>query len=150
MFLESEPHGVHNRAQCSAAGQHNNQVTEFGIISVDCDGNLSTFSPELLGVQSPTYGDFCFGNIMTDDLARMAKNHKFKRVRKDIAAGVRLCAKTCEYYSFCGGGAPANKYFENGSFASTETMFCRYTIKLPLDIVLADLEESLSINCTRS
>lgn len=121
----------------------NDQVVPFGIVSVDCDGNLSTFSPELLGVNSPTYGDFSFGNILDGELARVPENPKFKRVLRDIRAGVRLCAESCEYFPLCGGGAPVNKYFENGSFASAETMYCRHTIQTPIDIVLADLEASL-------
>jgi uncharacterized protein len=124
----------------------NDQVVPLRMISIDCEGNFSTFSPELLGAKSSVYGDFCFGNIMTDDLSDITKNDKFSRVLEDIEAGLRLCSETCEYYFLCGGGAPSNKYFENGTFASTETMYCRYTVKMPIDIVLADLEEALDIN----
>jgi hypothetical protein len=38
----------------------------------------------------------------------------------------------------------SNKYYENGSFATAETMFCKYSVKLPLDIVLNDLEARLT------
>lgn len=137
-------------AQASIDDEHlippqNDQVAPFAIISVAYDGSISTFSPELLGMQSSAYGDFHFGNVMTGDLSDVAAGVKFQNVLKDIQTGVRLCADGCEYFSFCGGGAPSNKYFENGSFASTETMFCRYTIKTPIDIVLEDLEVSLGI-----
>lgn len=124
----------------------NAQVLPLRIVVVDCDGNFSTFSPELLGAQSSAYGDFRFGNIVTDDLSDITKSDNFNRAHEDIEAGVRLCAETCEYYELCGGGAPSNKYFENGTFASSETMYCRYTIKMPIDIVLADLEEALDIS----
>ncbi len=127
------------------AHKRNDQVMPFGIISVDCDGNFSTFSPELLGMKSATYEDFSFGNVVTGDFQEIVENEKFRHVLADIQAGVRLCSETCEYYAFCGGGAPANKYYENGSFATAETMFCRYTIKMPLDIVLADLESELEV-----
>jgi uncharacterized protein len=53
--------------------------------------------------------------------------------------------QTCAYYGYCGGGAPANKYYENGSFATAETIFCKYSVKLPLDIVLNDLEAELGV-----
>jgi uncharacterized protein len=132
------------------AYKHNDQVVPFGIVSVDCEGNFSTFSPELLGMQSTTYGDFSFGNVLTHDLAESLAGEKFRRVFADIEAGVGLCAQTCEYYSFCGGGAPSNKYYENGSFATAETMYCRYTLKLPLDIVLAELERSLGLARARA
>lgn len=124
----------------------NDQVVPYKIISIDCDGNFSTFSPELLGSKSPLYGDFSFGNIAAGDLLEMSSNEKFERVLADIRAGVKLCSETCEYYFLCGGGAPSNKYYENGTFASAETMYCRYTLKLPVDIVLAELEEDLGIN----
>lgn len=124
----------------------NGQVSPFAIISVAYDGSISTFSPELLGMKSSEFGDFYFGNVMTDDLSDLASRAKFQNVLKDIQTGVRLCADGCEYFSFCGGGAPSNKYYENGSFASAETMFCRYTIKTPIDIVLEDLEASLGLH----
>ncbi|HYJ87757.1 MAG TPA: cyclophane-forming radical SAM/SPASM peptide maturase GrrM/OscB [Pyrinomonadaceae bacterium] len=124
----------------------NDQVVPFAIISVAYDGSISTFSPELLGLKSPEYGEFYFGNVMTDDLTGVAASLKFQHVLSDIQAGVRLCSETCEYFSFCGGGAPSNKYYENGSFASAETMFCNYTIKTPIDIVLEDLELSLGLS----
>jgi len=123
----------------------NDQVTPFAIISVAYDGSLSTFSPELLGMKSSTYGDFRFGNVMEDDVRGMAETSKFKRVLEDIRAGVRLCSESCGYFSLCGGGAPSNKYYENGTFASAETMFCRCTVKIPIDIVLEDLEGALGI-----
>jgi uncharacterized protein len=135
-----------SNASAEDVSGRNDQVVPYKIISVDCDGNFSTFSPELLGLNIPVYGDFSFGNIMVDHLADMTRNDKFNRVFEDIQAGVRLCSETCEYYSLCGGGAPSNKYFENGTFASTETMYCRYTIKMPIDIVLADLENALNID----
>lgn len=123
----------------------NDQVAPFAIISVAYDGSISTFSPELLGMKNSEYGDFYFGNVMTDDLSDVAASGKFQHVLNDIQTGVQLCSDTCEYFSFCGGGAPSNKYYENGSFASAETMFCRHTIKTPIDIVLEDLEQSLGI-----
>jgi len=123
----------------------NDQAEPFTIISVAYDGRISTFSPELLGMKSSEYGDFYFGNVTTDALPEMASGDKLNRVLRDINTGIRLCAEHCEYFSFCGGGAPANKYYENGSFASAETMFCRYTIKTPIDILLEDLELSLGL-----
>ena len=131
-------------------GTCNNQVEPFAIISIAYDGSLSTFSPELLGMKNADYGDFSFGNVLNDRFSEIAATNKFQRVLRDIKAGVSRCAEECQYFSFCGGGAPSNKYYENGSFASTETLFCRYTIKTPIDIVLEDLESSLGIDQPQS
>ena len=131
------------------ASRFNSQTAPFGIISVDTEGNFSSFSPELLGMKSAEYGDFSFGNMMLDELSSIGKTEKFNRVLQDIEKGNQICSQTCEYYFLCGGGAPSNKYYENGTFASGETMFCRNSIKTPLDIVLADLEFSLSLDAGR-
>jgi uncharacterized protein len=121
----------------------NEQVRPFGILNVDCDGNYSTYSPELLGMNLSPYGSFSFGNILKNDFVEAVENPKFRAVFADIQSGINLCKDSCAYYGYCGGGAPANKYYENGSFATAETMFCKYSVKLPLDIVLSDLEARL-------
>jgi uncharacterized protein len=121
------------------------QTTPFAIINVDCLGNFSTFSPELLGLTTPEYGDFTFGNVMTDSFDSILSKPKFMAVARDIAAGVRRCRDTCEYFAYCGGGAPVNKYFENGSFDSTETMFCRLSKQAVLNVVLEKLEAKVAL-----
>ena len=116
------------------------QTIAMAIVSVDCHGNFSTWSPELLGLRSVHYGNFTLGNVMTDSFNSILATPKFQHLSEDITAGVRSCQATCEYFPFCGGGAPVNKYFENGSFRSTETMFCRLTKKTVFDVVLQKLE----------
>ena len=56
----------------------NEQVRPFGILSVDCDGNYSTYSPELLGMNSPKYGSFGFGNILENDFVDAVETTKFR------------------------------------------------------------------------
>ncbi len=121
----------------------NEQVRPFGILNVDWQGNFSTFSPELLGFSAPEYGEFTFGSVHSSPFVEAIKTKKFQKVLADIQAGVEKCRRECAYFDMCGGGAPANKYFENGGFASAETSYCRSVIKLPIDIVLRDLEGSL-------
>ena len=112
------------------------QTTPFGILSVDCHGNFSTFSPELLGLADARYGSFAFGNVMTGPLDSALGLPAFRAVARDVAAGVERCRETCQHFPHCGGGAPVNKFFENGGFDTTETMFCRLSIQAPLDVVL--------------
>jgi uncharacterized protein len=59
--------------------------------------------------------------------------------------GMTMCQQTCEYFGVCGGGAGSNKYWENGTFASTETQACRFRIKAVTDIALDRLEQSLNL-----
>lgn len=121
------------------------QFTPFSMINVAYNGDFSTFSPELLSMKSQTYGDFLLGNVSSHAIQSIYKTDKFKKINRDIQAGVKMCQKTCSYFSLCGGGAPANKYFENGTFRSTETLYCKYTKKIIIDLILEDLEKTLGI-----
>jgi uncharacterized protein len=113
----------------------------FGIVNVDCEGNFSTYSPELLGLESQRYGPFALGNVATDSLASVLSLPRFAQMEADIAEGVRMCRESCRYFPFCGGGPPGNKHFENGSFASTETLFCKLHMKACLDVTADWLEQ---------
>lgn len=119
---------------------HSHLLIPYGIISVDTDGNFTTFSPELLGQKSEAYNDFVLGNVSTDRFDAACNKTSFKKMYSDIKQGVKVCEDTCKYFHVCGGGAPSNKYFENGTFKSAETLFCKYSIQTPLDIVLKDVE----------
>jgi uncharacterized protein len=125
--------------------QHNDKVLPFRILSVDCHGRVSTFSPELLGTRDAKYGDFTFGHVGEHNLAAIRASEAFQRVATEVWRGVEACSRTCEYFAVCGGGAPSNKYFENGSFASTTTMYCRTSIQLPIQVVLSGLEQKLDL-----
>jgi uncharacterized protein len=115
----------------------NAQVEPFGMLNVDCLGNVSSFSPELLGLRNAEYADFLIGNIKADSLDDMRRSAPMVALTRDIAAGVEECRRTCEYFSVCGGGAPVNKLAENGSFRSTRTSFCQLTQMVPTDLILA-------------
>ena len=123
----------------------NHQVKPFGIISIDYQGNISTFSPELMGQPDFDHGNFIFGNVHDDSpLSAITDNVSFKRIAKAIESGVDQCRLNCPYFGFCGGGAPANKYYEHGRFDVTETVYCRLTQKVVLDLVIERLEGEIS------
>lgn len=126
------------------------QFTPFTMINIAYNGNFSTFSPELLSMKSLDYGDFILGNVRQNSFDSVCQTDKFQRINRDIQSGVELCKRTCQYYSLCGGGAPSNKYFENGSFATSETMYCKYTKKIIIDIVLEDIERDLGLRPTEA
>jgi uncharacterized protein len=122
----------------------NPQIEPMRIVSCDVDGNLSTFSPELLGYSHPRYGAFTFGNVQTHALIDILDAPRFRTVAQDIRRGVARCAASCAYFGQCGGGAPANKLFENDSFDSDETAYCRLTRQAVIDAVLTALEQEVA------
>ena len=69
----------------------NAQVEPFGMMNVDCHGNVSSFSPELLGLKHADYNDFIVGNINTDSLDDMRRSAAMTAMARDIRAGVEAC-----------------------------------------------------------
>jgi uncharacterized protein len=123
------------------AGPINNLVIPFGLITVDVHGHVYTFSPELAGYSSPDFETFSLGNIFDADFNDLENSSVLTAMRAQIDHGISLCRAECSYFSMCGGGVPSNKLFENGTFASTETMYCRITKKYVTDFLLSTIEE---------
>jgi uncharacterized protein len=124
-------------------GARTQENKAWAIVNVDCEGNFSTFSPELLGMSSPRHGSFALGHVARDPLPAVLVGEQFQALEREIALGVDRCRQSCAYFPFCGGGAPANKFFETGTFAATETLFCRLHKQVCLDVTLARLEQPM-------
>ncbi len=139
-FIREIEHALQQVIRSKEAPLRNQLVEPFAVTSVDWAGNVSTFSPELLGLKNCAYDNFLLGNINHDALNDMETGPVLQKMRADITAGVALCREGCQYFSVCGGGEPVNKLFENGSFVSTETTYCRMTKMRATDLVLDALE----------
>jgi uncharacterized protein len=124
-------------ASVGATHACNQQVTPFSLVTVDWNGNLSTYSPELIGFSTARYPTFVIGNVRQQSIAEMVDGTIFRQLRSDIEAGVAQCRRDCIYFDYCGGGVPANKVFENGSLASSETQYCRLMRKSLVDVAIA-------------
>jgi uncharacterized protein len=114
----------------------NAQVEPFGMLNVDCLGNVSSFSPELLGLKNAAYQNFIIGNVESDSMEEMDRSPAMLAMASDVASGVEVCRQNCDYFSVCGGGAPVNKLAENGSFRTGRTAFCSLTQIVPIDLIL--------------
>lgn len=139
-FIREIEQAVRRVLRPHEASFSNELVEPFAVMSVDWAGNVSTFSPELLGQRSTAYQNFVIGNVNRDKLCDIARSPELQKLSADIAAGVELCRQTCSYFSVCGGGEPANKLAENGSFISSETRYCRTVKMQPIDLVLDSLD----------
>lgn len=111
-------------------------LSPLKIINLDIRGNFTTFSPELIDMKDDKYGDFILGNIHYDSLSSIVDSDKFQQIYSEINSGVNKCKSECDYFDVCGGGSPSNKYYENGSFNSTETQFCISSKKTIADVIL--------------
>jgi uncharacterized protein len=114
-------------------------------LSIGVNGEIGTFAPELLGYASARHGQLVFGNVHDQEIADILHNPKFIEVSDEVARGQERCRASCQYFSICLGGSPANKLFENGSFDSTETLFCRLSKKAVIDVVLEKIEREYNL-----
>jgi len=120
---------------------YNAQALPFALITVAHNGDFCTFSPELLGQSSVEFDNFVLGNVTASGYLAAAGGQQFRRLWAAILQGTEACARQCAHFNYCGGGAPANKLYENGDLASTETLYCRTMVKRPFDVVLERLEQ---------
>lgn len=135
-FVREIDHALPRVFRPEGVRARNIQVEPLGMINVDSHGNISSFSPELLGYKNTDYGDFLLGNINRQSLAEIYQASVDSALLRDITKGTEACRAHCEYFSVCGGGAPVNKFFENGRFDSTTTSFCTLTQMVPTDLIL--------------
>lgn len=117
----------------------------FRIVSVDWQGNFSTWSPEMLGLEHAAYGDFVLGNLTRDQLDDIALTQKFRALNDDIETGIRACREQCSFFRLCGGGCPSNKLAEHGTFKATTTAHCALTKRTVAEVVLGETERALLI-----
>jgi uncharacterized protein len=127
----------HSAAMILSDSPYLNAQTQLGaILSMDLHGNVSSFSPELLTIRAPEYANFVIGNIWTNTIDQMFVSPTANLLMKEIGIGTANCEQDCQFYRVCGGGAPVNKFCETGTFRSTETMYCRLCIKVPIEETL--------------
>jgi uncharacterized protein len=117
----------------------------LGIVNIASDGSVSTFGPELLGMNTP-YGHFVFGNVASHRLRDVLNHQVFDAAYADMCKGIERCRQTCPYFAVCGGGNSAAKLAENGSFDSTETPACQFRIKAATNVALRTLERQRGIS----
>ncbi|MFF0579916.1 cyclophane-forming radical SAM peptide maturase AmcB [Streptosporangium saharense] len=97
------------------------------IPTVSVDGDVVLLSPELAGIGDDAYGSFLAGNVCSQSIANMLAHAYRLRYVREFMTGLRRCEAECEFWNFCRGAQACNRYFENGSFATTETDYCRLT-----------------------
>jgi len=120
--------------------RQNEMNRPYSILSVDAAGHFSTFDPELLSVATERYGVFNLGHLREISLEDAIHTEAFRRLHRDMAAGLEQCADHCRYYGFCGGGTGSNKYWEHGTLNAGETSSCRFSAQIPVDVLLEQLE----------
>lgn len=104
----------------------NGTTIPFTHLTIDINGNFSTFSPELITIENfKHHENFIFGNVTEGLIIDALQTDHFNKVFNEIQSGVKECKKICDHFDTCGGGMVSNKLFENGTFHSSLTMSCK-------------------------
>ncbi len=105
------------------------------LTTVSFDGNVTVLSPELARQPAPQYNNFVVGKLgeasLGDILTRLLTSRT--SMLTEVLAGSLACSNQCDYYEYCGGGQPGNRYFEHGHFGSGAhlTNYCRSSVQEP-------------------
>jgi uncharacterized protein len=117
------------------------ETAELGIVTIQKNGDITTFSPELAGAKSTEYRDFVVGNILQIQSLEEIKHHPiYKKLHSEIDNGRRLCAQSCLYFDFCGSAFVSNRYFETGRFDGAESTSCILQRKIVASVVIEKLQ----------
>lgn len=93
------------------------------------DGEVTVLGPDLAGFSSQRHGSFTVGNVRDADLTDLVRRAPQVAWVAEAMLGLAACRATCDHFTYCLGGQPANKYFETGRFDITETAYCRNSKK---------------------
>lgn len=109
------------------------------ILSVDWKGEIHTFSPSLLGLRLPEIGP-SLGNVNTRDPSALIASPALERLERQIERGMARCRADCAHFGHCGGGSPAHKWYEHGTFDVSETANCRLGVQADWEEYIAAAE----------
>jgi uncharacterized protein len=115
---------------------------QFGmeVLNVKKNGDVSTFSPELIEGNDGNPDAFVLGNVhQLISFTELTRLPKYQAIEAEVHAGIEKCRRTCAYFDFCGGGHLSAKYFENGTFDCTETEYCKLHRMALVDVVVDSL-----------
>ena len=110
--------------------------------TISTSGDVVVVSPELIAAEPDERKRFIVGNVLSEPLTEIVGKALDTWYVKEFLEGVSLCHQQCPYFSYCGGGQGSNKYFETGSFKTTETHYCRNARQAPVDAILAQFENN--------
>ena len=109
------------------------------ILTMTRDGEVLSWSPELASGTPDDPNRFSLGHITSvSSIDELLSSPKARAIQHEIDRGVALCRQQCSYFGLCGGGSPANKFYEHGTFAVTDTLKCRLQVQELAEVILDD------------
>jgi uncharacterized protein len=110
-------------------------VRPLQFVTVGVDGGFSTYCPELHGLKYADGTRHVFGNVVRNEFLDIMANPQFLSLYSAVMEGVAKCARSCDRFPICGSHRVGVKFFENGTFSSSETLQCKARIKAVADVI---------------
>jgi uncharacterized protein len=105
------------------------------------NGDVSLLSPEFVNIAPKVgYETFVVGNLLDSDLDEILVEGLAAPYVADFLSGVDDCRRECSYFSYCGGGAASNKFFELGSTRGTRTSYCENRVQHFADVMVQQID----------
>lgn len=130
---------VRDKYDNPAATRIPDETIPMKIVTIHKNGNVSTFSPELAGGESKRHNDFVIGNIESSSFQDMLNSDVLEAMSSEIFSGIKMCAKQCLFFDFCGGAYTSNRFYEHGRFDLSETTSCRFHRKTLTNVILQSI-----------
>ncbi len=118
------------------------EIPPLNMITIQKNGDISPYCPEFAGAVSLEYNNFIIGNILTDSIDDLPHSKWFIKIRRDVEKSISMCASSCKYFDLCGSAPLSNKYSENKTLLSTETVSCKLTYQITSDVMI---EKALTV-----
>jgi uncharacterized protein len=108
------------------------------ILTMTRQGDVCSWSPELASGVPGALDRFVLGNIRdVDSVDELLLTERAATIQREIDSGVEMCRRHCYYFSVCGGGSPANKFYERGTFAATDTLKCALQVQELTEVIIS-------------
>jgi len=113
------------------------------ILTMTRDGIVYSWSPELASGTASGLDRFALGRIRdVESIDELLVSEKAIAMQREIDRGIAMCSQSCNYFGVCGGGSPGNKFYERGTFATTETLKCALQTQTLTEVLLATFSGS--------
>jgi uncharacterized protein len=113
------------------------------ILTMTRHGTVSSWSPELASGIPGAPDGFALGDILdVSSVDELLVTDRALEIQREIDRGVDMCRRGCDYFGVCGGGSPANKFYERGTFATTETLKCALQTQELTEVILSATREA--------
>ncbi len=104
--------------------------------TIGWNGDIVLLSPEMLGAKSLAHNDFIAGNLFVNDFTTILERGQKSLYVREYLQGVERCRSECKFFDYCRGGQASNKFFELGQIVATETLHCKNSQQIPVEVIL--------------